>query len=229
MFSELDRMQRDIDMLFDAARGPSARSCFPSSLRGGQQQQLLGPQLGFQQGGVGQQQQQRRRRRRTPASRKSQALLRQHQEEEETEPDDYWKPTMDVQESDRVMNIYLDLPGVSKEDIIIDINENMCTINGERRLQPHEEGMHYEIAERSFGFFARAVLIPENVNLEDIKASFENGVLCVSIKKPLEEVLREKKLAGKKIDIKDDIRGMMKEHTESKEGKKEEPKKSDKK
>ena len=95
-----------------------------------------------------------------------------------------WIPAMDLVESDGDLVLRADLPGLGEEDVNIELEDNVLTISGERKAE-HEERKegHYRV-ERSSGAFRQSLTLPDGVDPEGIKASFDKGVLEVRIPKP---------------------------------------------
>src|SRR5690606_42015986 len=79
-----------------------------------------------------------------------------------------------------------DLPGLDRDDIQIEVSDNVLTISGERRDESEEKREGYHRVERSFGRFQRSVELPEGIAAEDVRAKFDRGVLEVRIPKPAE-------------------------------------------
>ncbi len=97
-----------------------------------------------------------------------------------------WTPAMDLVETDDHFVLRADLPGMSQEDISIEVEDRALTVSGERKAE-HEvrqEGFHR--VERSFGRFSRSLTLPEGVDPEAVSASFDRGVLEVRVPKPEE-------------------------------------------
>jgi HSP20 family protein len=95
-----------------------------------------------------------------------------------------WVPAMDLVDSGDSFIIKADLPGVAESDIKIGVEDRVLTISGQRDAE-HEERKNGAVrVERSFGSFSRSVTLPEGVEPEQIAATFDNGVLEVSIPKP---------------------------------------------
>src|SRR4051794_5819121 len=95
-----------------------------------------------------------------------------------------WMPAMDLVETAEHFVLRADLPGLSEEDVNIEVEDRVLTISGERKAE-HEvskEGFHR--VERAFGSFSRALTLPEGINPEAVQASFDRGVLEVRIPKP---------------------------------------------
>lgn len=104
-------------------------------------------------------------------------------------------PGLNVYETDDAFELTLELPGMSKEDIDISMENNMLTISGERKATREEDGRTHHRVESRFGTFSRSLPLPNNVNEEEIEATYENGVLAVNIPK-------SEKTTGKKIKVK---------------------------
>jgi len=94
-----------------------------------------------------------------------------------------WSPRMDLTESDDNYHLSVDLPGISKDDVSISVENNRLTIRGERQEHSRTENENMVRMERTFGSFYRSVGLPKSVNEDKIKATFTNGVLSVDIPK----------------------------------------------
>ncbi|MGE4232508.1 MAG: Hsp20/alpha crystallin family protein [Bacteriovoracia bacterium] len=88
-------------------------------------------------------------------------------------------PTWDFDESENEYMLYLDLPGISKENISVECSENELVISGERK---HEE-KRGKRSERYYGKFERRFILPTNVESEKLEADFKDGVLEICIPK----------------------------------------------
>src|SRR5687767_8348718 len=97
-----------------------------------------------------------------------------------------WVPAMDLAETEEELILSADLPGMSEDDISIEIKDGTLTLAGERKDARETEGRGYHRVERSFGRFSRTLTMPRGVDAESVRASFENGVLEVHIPKPEE-------------------------------------------
>ncbi len=102
-----------------------------------------------------------------------------------------WLPAMDLVETNEDFVLRADLPGLSEEDVNIELEDNVLTVSGERKAQRQEENEGYYRVERSSGVFSRSLTLPEGVDPEAIKASFDKGVLEVRIPKPEERKPRK--------------------------------------
>ena len=95
-----------------------------------------------------------------------------------------WVPPMDLKETDEHFLLRTDLPGLSEEDVNIELEDNVLTISGERRLEQESEGQGWQRVERTFGQFSRSLTLPQGIDAEAIEASFDRGVLELRIPKP---------------------------------------------
>jgi HSP20 family protein len=95
-----------------------------------------------------------------------------------------WIPAMDVVETDDHYVLRADLPGISENDVKIELNDDVLTISGEREAVHEERNDGYRRVERASGSFSRSLTLPEGVDADGIQASFESGVLEVRIPKP---------------------------------------------
>ena len=108
-----------------------------------------------------------------------------------------FEPLVNKREGQYAYHIELDLPGMKKEEIDVDVKDNIVTISGERKTKEEIEKENYYKIESSYGRFERSFTLPENVDIENIHAQSQDGVLEVIIPK-LEKVENR----SKKIKIK---------------------------
>ena len=111
---------------------------------------------------------------------------------ENTAGDGHWHPSVDVYETDDSYVLKADLPGVTKEDIKIDINKNTLTIKGEKKSEEKVEKENYVRVERSYGSFSRSFSLSDKVNTENIKANYKDGVLEITL--PKKEEVKPKEI-----------------------------------
>ncbi len=95
-----------------------------------------------------------------------------------------WIPAMDLVETDDHYVLHADLPGLSEQDISIELESGVLTISGERKAAHTDTKGGYRRIERSYGSFARSLTLPDGVNADAVQASFDKGVLEVRIPKP---------------------------------------------
>ena len=105
-----------------------------------------------------------------------------------------WHPAVDVYETEDSYVLKADLPGVSKEDIKIDVNNNALTIKGEKKFEEKTEKENYMRVERSYGSFTRTFTLSEKVDSGNIKAAYKDGVLEVTLPKKEEAKPKEIKV-----------------------------------
>lgn len=104
-----------------------------------------------------------------------------------------WVPAMDLVETEDSLLLRADLPGLSEEDVSVEVQDNVLTVSGERRAEHEDKGEGYHRVERSFGQFTRTVSLPDGIDQDQVQANFNNGVLEVRIPKP--EQRQPKKIA----------------------------------
>ena len=97
-----------------------------------------------------------------------------------------WLPAMDLIERGDEFILRADLPGMSEDDVSIEIKDHVLTISGERKSEREEEGDSFYRAERAFGSFTRTLTLPEGVEPDAVTAKFAAGVLEVRVPKPAE-------------------------------------------
>jgi HSP20 family protein len=95
-----------------------------------------------------------------------------------------WAPEIEVFEQEGQYVVRVDLPGLKKEDVRVEVTDNALIVEGERRKEQEEQREGFYRSERSYGRFSRAVPLPEGVDTENVKAEFKNGVLEVKLPAP---------------------------------------------
>ncbi|HEX8975156.1 MAG TPA: Hsp20/alpha crystallin family protein [Solirubrobacteraceae bacterium] len=95
-----------------------------------------------------------------------------------------WTPAMDITEAEGEYVLKADLPGLTEKDVNIEVQDNVLTLSGERRFEHADRQGGYRRLERGFGTFRRTLTLPEGVDAEAVKASFDHGVLEIRIPKP---------------------------------------------
>jgi HSP20 family protein len=96
-------------------------------------------------------------------------------------PQGPWSPQIEILERDDELVLRAELPGLTKDDVNIEIASDGITIEGERKNEHEEKGAGYFRSERSYGKFYRRIPMPEGAKAEDASASFSNGVLEITI------------------------------------------------
>jgi HSP20 family protein len=94
-----------------------------------------------------------------------------------------WAPRVDIAETDAAFEIKAEIPEVNKEDVKVSVYNGVLTIRGERKQEKEEHGKKFHRVERKYGSFTRSFTLPDNVDENDIKAAFKDGVLNLQIQK----------------------------------------------
>jgi len=102
-----------------------------------------------------------------------------------------WKPSVDIYETEEGIIIKAELPGVNKEDVSVEVKNNILTLKGERFVDKEIDEDKYYRRERCFGTFHRTFTLQNTVLPDKIKAKFRNGVLEIEVPKPEEEKPRQ--------------------------------------
>jgi HSP20 family protein len=106
-------------------------------------------------------------------------------------------PAVNTREGEYAYHVEVDLPGIKKEDIDIDVENNVLTISGERKTKKEVKEEDYYKIESQYGKFSRSFTLPEKVDTENIHAESKNGVLEVIVPK-----LKKEEKKAKKIKVK---------------------------
>jgi HSP20 family protein len=94
-----------------------------------------------------------------------------------------FNPAIDVAENENQMVITAELPGLTREQVDLEISDDVLTIRGEKKETKEEKTDRMHVVERSYGSFERAFSLPRYLDAQNTKAKFENGVLTVTIPK----------------------------------------------
>ena len=107
-----------------------------------------------------------------------------------------WSPDIDVFERGGQLVVRADVPGLSKEDIRIDVDDDSITVSGERRQEQEERRGGLYRAERSYGWFSRTIPLPPGADPQTATARYQNGVLEVCVDLP-----EQKQVQARRIEI----------------------------
>jgi HSP20 family protein len=107
-----------------------------------------------------------------------------------------WMPAMDLVETEDHFVLRADLPGLSEDDVKIEFEDGTLTVSGERKTEHESKNEGYHRVERAFGAFSRSLTLPQGIDPEAVTASFDRGVLEVSIPKPEERKPRRIEIGG---------------------------------
>lgn len=105
-----------------------------------------------------------------------------------------WTPKVDVFEKDNRLFTRVDLPGVKKENVKVEVTDGQLALSGERKEEKEEKKDNVYRTEREYGTFYRVVPLPEGVKPEEVKATFADGVLEVSVPLPARAEPKTKKV-----------------------------------
>ncbi len=113
---------------------------------------------------------------------------------------DGWTPAVNVEETPEELRLTAELPGVSADDVEIDIENNVLTVRGEKHEERSEDDAEHRVHlwERRSGSFTRSFTLPRTVNANDITADYDNGVVTVRMPKAPEARGRKIKVAQQK-------------------------------
>ena len=96
-------------------------------------------------------------------------------------------PQINVSETANEIRVTAELPGITENDIQIDLNDDILVIRGEKKFEREDEKENFHFVERSYGTFQRALQLPMAVDPEKVQANFENGVLTVTLPKTAQQ------------------------------------------
>lgn len=107
-----------------------------------------------------------------------------------------FNPAVDIAEDEKSYQIHVAVPGVKKQDFKIDLVDGKLTVSGERKLEDKKEGKNYHSLETQYGSFSRSFFIPEDVKEDLVEATYEEGLLKITLPK------KEKKVSKAAIEVK---------------------------
>ncbi len=94
-----------------------------------------------------------------------------------------WSPLVDISEDDKEYVIKAEIPEMKKEDIKLNVNDDVLTITGERKYEKEEKGTKYHRVERAYGSFMRSFTLPEDADGSKVNAEYKDGLLKVHLPK----------------------------------------------
>ena len=94
-----------------------------------------------------------------------------------------WSPVVDIEETELNYLIRAELPGLSKENVKVTVEDGVLTLSGERDLERKMEGKTFHHIERSHGTFTRSFTLPENAEAESVSANYKDGLLEIRVAK----------------------------------------------
>jgi HSP20 family protein len=108
---------------------------------------------------------------------------------------EFFSPPIEISERDGHLVVRADLPGLTKDDVHVEVTDEALTIEGERRSEHEEQQGGFFRSERRYGTFRRQIPLPEGINADQVTASFKDGVLEVSMPAP------QRQARGRQIEI----------------------------
>jgi HSP20 family protein len=109
-----------------------------------------------------------------------------------------WLPAVDVFDTKDAVVLKAELAGMDPDDIEIEVEDNVLTIKGERKFEEKVDEERYYRVERRFGSFQRSLALPQGVRADDIEASYDDGILTVSVPKAEQEKPRRIEVQARK-------------------------------
>lgn len=100
-------------------------------------------------------------------------------------------PRVDILEDEKAFEILMAVPGMSKEEFKIDLNDNYLTVSGERKLNREKKEDNFYSIETQYGTFSRSFALPENVDAHKISAKYNNGILELTLPKDEKKILKQ--------------------------------------
>ena len=94
-----------------------------------------------------------------------------------------WAPVVDIEETELNYLIRAELPGLSKKNVKVVVEDGVLTLSGERDLERKVEGKTFHHIERSHGTFTRSFTLPENADAESVSANYKDGLLEIRVAK----------------------------------------------
>ncbi|MBU8922389.1 MAG: Hsp20/alpha crystallin family protein [Bacteroidales bacterium] len=105
-----------------------------------------------------------------------------------------WTPRVDIQEHENNYEISAEIPGRDKDEISIEVQENILTIRGEKKKEEKATEKNYHLCERHCGSFERSFTLPDNTEPEGVDAEYKNGVLNITVPKTEKAIPKEIKV-----------------------------------
>lgn len=108
-----------------------------------------------------------------------------------------WSPQIEMFERDGQLVVRADLPGLTRDDVKVEVTDSAINLSGERKSEHEEKGEGYYRSERSYGSFYRSIPLPEGAKADDANATFNNGVLEITMAAP------QPATRGRRLEIKE--------------------------
>jgi HSP20 family protein len=95
-------------------------------------------------------------------------------------------PAVDVYEDEHKVTLKIEVPGIDEKDIDVQVENNVLTVHGERKIEKEEKEENYRRVERQYGSFTRTFTLPTTVDTESVSATYDKGVLKIALPKKAE-------------------------------------------
>ncbi|HEY3975400.1 MAG TPA: Hsp20/alpha crystallin family protein [Candidatus Sulfotelmatobacter sp.] len=112
-------------------------------------------------------------------------------------------PAVDVYEDEHQVTLKIEVPGIEEKDIDVRVENNTLTVHGERKIEKEEKEENYRRVERQYGSFTRNFTLPQTVDTENVSATYDKGVLKISLPKKAEAKPKQIKVnvgSGKSLE-----------------------------
>lgn len=110
---------------------------------------------------------------------------------------DNFHPRIDISDDEKHINVIAEIPGVKKENLKLTLQDNILTLEGEKKKEDEVKDKNFYRAERVYGKFKRCFTLPAEIDSEKIDAKFEDGILTIKLNK-----VEQKKISEKIIELK---------------------------
>ena len=114
-------------------------------------------------------------------------------------------PLVDIYESEQGITLKMEVPGVSQDDLKINLENNTLTISGERKFEKDEKEENFHRIERQYGSFTRSFTLPNTVDSEKVDATYDSGILSIQLAKKAEAKPKQIKIGV--ASVKPEIKG----------------------
>jgi len=94
-----------------------------------------------------------------------------------------WFPLVDISENENEIFVSAEIPGMNKEDIKINLQENVLTLKGEKRQEGDDQKKNFHRIERTYGSFERSFSLPTSIQVDKVKATYKDGLLTILLPK----------------------------------------------
>jgi HSP20 family protein len=98
----------------------------------------------------------------------------------------HFAPAVDVYEDEHKVSLKIEVPGIEEKDIDVRVENNTLTVHGERKIEKEEKEENYRRVERQYGSFTRTFTLPQTVDTENVSATYDKGVLKITLPKKAE-------------------------------------------